>query len=138
MSEHDWRIVRLNETRDCGDDWIQQNKIKETGVYYLYDASSRTHLCELTPSYELWAVESYVTFTDEVSDEWRERVDDEVRIAMYDRYLIYVHCTDLSGKPSKSFLGGTPDREEGQDDEAYYSACVEAIQEYLNGNPPCF
>jgi hypothetical protein len=131
----DWRIVKVDETRYCSEALAREKKIKEIGVYYFYDASRRVHCCELTPSYELWATEPYAVFTEDVPDEWREDVDSDLRQSMNDHDVVYVHR--VTGF-EQGYRGALPDREDGQDDEAYYMACVEAIREDLAGNSPCF
>lgn len=137
----DWRILRWDETSLCGEDWIKERRIRETGAFYLYDHARWVHLCEFTPSLELWAVESYVLFdSPDVDEATYELAEDEARQAMYEQDVSYVHVVDVRNRPWRplSEFCDLPEREDDQDDEAYYMACVEYVRERLNGNPPWF
>jgi hypothetical protein len=137
----DWRILRWDETAMCGEGWIAERHIRETGTFYVYDHDRHVHLCELTPSLELWAMEPYVLFdSPDVDEATREAAEEEAREAMYEQDVCYVHVVDVRGKPWRP-LGDfcdLPEREPGQDDDAYYRACVEHIRERLAGSPPWF
>ncbi len=137
----DWRILRWDETALCGEGWIRERRIRETGVFYLYDHDRHVHLCEFTPSLELWAIDSYVLFdAPDVDEETCEAAEQEARDAMWEQEICYVHVVDVAGKPWRPLreFYDLPEREPEQDDEAYYQACVEAVREHLSGNPPWF
>lgn len=137
----DWRILRWDETSLCGEDWIRERRIRETGAFYLYDHARHVHLCEFTPSVELWPVASYVLFdSPDVDEETCSLAEDEAREAVDEHGVSYVHAVDVRGRPWRplSEFCELPEREEGQDDEGYYQACVEHVTERLLGNPPWF
>lgn len=104
--------------------------IEEIRTVYAYDPESATHLCELTPSYDLRYLHTYIVFTDELETKKRS---DEVRDELDQRYChedgedTYMHCSDV-----RSFTTRNPSHhKECGEFESIEEAC-----EYLNGNWP--
>lgn len=137
----DWRIVKMIDTLECGSDWLKDNAVKETGIFYVYDHNRHVYIADLSPSYELHAMVSYVIHdSDDVSDEVKERATDDVNACMYEQDVIYIYSRNIGNRPWKDATEyvGLPEREEDQDDEAYYKACIEVFREGFNANHPWF
>lgn len=104
--------------------------IKEIRSVYFYDPESATYLCELTPSYELNYLHTYIVFTEELE---RSRLSDDVRDSLDIRYCcedsedIYMHVSDV--------------RQFAKDHPSCHKECVEfdtmnEAREHLQGNWP--
>jgi len=99
--------------------------IKEIRSVYAYNPESCTHLCELTPSYDLRYLYTYIVLEGDVSDEKRGELDE--RYCYEDNEDTHMHCSDV--------------RQFAKDNPTYHKECVEfeTIEEaceYLNGNCP--
>jgi len=140
----DWRLVKLDDTHFCDENWRREVKLKACGVFYLYDRNRHVHCCELTPSYELHAVATWNEFEcedptcfDECNPERvREAVDDVLRDAMYEQSVIYVWTFQL--RAPEQIIAHPPEREADEDEEAFYDRAVEELREYYQGNSPWF
>ena len=94
--------------------------IKAIKTVYIYEPDSHTHLCELTPSYFLSNLYTYIEFADNVSDDKREYLDQ--RYCYEDSEDTYMHC---------SRVGRMPERKECGNFDSFEDA-----REYLQGNCP--
>lgn len=133
----DWRIVKVDDTRDCDEAWRKRMHLKSCATYYVYDANRHVHCCELTPSYELHAVATDSAFDiEEPGDALIEEVDEVLREAMHEQDVIYVHVGRLNCPEQK--VTDDTEREEGESDEVFYNRVVNELREYYQGNCPCF
>lgn len=99
--------------------------IKEIRGVYAYNPESSTHLCELTPSYDLRYLHTYIVFTDDVPDERRERLTE--RYCYESSEDIYMHVSAV-----RQFVKDNPSHhKECGEFETIEDAC-----EHLNGNHP--
>lgn len=85
-----WKLVALNETRSWDKEFLAQLGITKVMSVYLFNTLSVTHCCEITPSYELWPIESYpnVTLSDEQYDVFNEADRGCMEVA-------YMHCSAM-------------------------------------------
>ena len=136
----DWRIIRFNETRHCDAKWLAENRVKETGVFYVYDHNRHVYIADLSPSFELHAMVPYVIQEDDATEAMQEKADEDMRTAMYDADVVYIYSRDIGVRPWKPATDyvNLPEREEDQDDDAYYMACIETFREQFNANHPWF
>ena len=132
-----WRLVKVEQASLCGEEWIRENKIKACGFFYLYDANRHVHICSFTPSYELFPIEPYVLFTEEVSDEHSDKIEDDWRNSD-EPAVSYMDVSDVDRLLSQPIGWDLEPREEGEDSEAYYQRAAEEIREHYQGNPPWF
>ncbi len=77
---------------------------------YLYDASERTHLCELTPSYALTHVYTTIDFKPETPDELRDSLEQKYCYEPTDN--TYMHCASVERLADKFHIGQCEDMEE--------------------------
>ena len=82
--------------------WSEEIKkrVRDGKIYgrYIYTPDSRTHCCELTPSYELWFVGSVFEPLENATENEREALYDEIREAdaLCDNNDVrYFHCHDI-------------------------------------------
>ena len=99
---------------------------KILGVY-VYDASTHTHLCEITPSY--WLAHAYDTvvlrYTDDLTDEIRERIYDRYECGQWSDDT-YMHVRSIERiDPSRKHSYGSFDGEtfEERYEQAREQAC---------------
>jgi hypothetical protein len=133
----DWRIAKVDQRRYCDEAWLAEAEIETCGVYYLYDANRHVHICSFTPSQELWPVASFATFASEQAAEADEG-DAEQEMLSSEEPCCYMDVSDVSRLPSQPAGNLAPEREPGEDCEAYYTRAVEEMTEHLRGNPPCW
>lgn len=93
-----FKYIKVDETKYWKPEfvatWGEGGKIIVT---YIYDSETHTHCCELTPSYEM----RYAGFDldlPNLSDEDREKIDEEVIGNMRYDSDHYRHCHRVSGK----------------------------------------
>jgi hypothetical protein len=135
----DWRIVKIDQTRHCGEEWIAEKGIKAVFIYYLYDANRHVHICSFTPTLECFPVAAEVTFTSETAWEADEG-ESELALMQDEESCSYFEVSDAARFPSRPAGAwcDAPEREPGEDCETYYTRAVEAMTEYFQGNPPYF
>jgi hypothetical protein len=131
-----WRVVKVDWTSHCGEDWRAEAGIDRVYVYYLYDANRHVHICSFTPSQECFPVAYEVTFT---SDEAREadEGESELELQQAEDPCSYFDVRDVERMPSRP-VPWAPDREPDEDAEAYYERACEEFREHFAGNPPHF
>jgi hypothetical protein len=134
-----WRLVKVEQSSMCDASWLAENKVKECGVFYLYDANRHVHICSFTPNYECWPVAAYAIGTsDDLSEEEREALANvEMEVMASEEACAYFDVSDVDRMPGQP-VTIAPDREEGEDAETYYKRAVEEMREQFQGNPPWF
>ncbi len=117
----EWWAVGLDVTRHykiAPEDRPHIRRIIDT---FIYDRSTVTHLCELTPSYFLVFLHTEIEWEGFPADEIRERLDD--RYAHEPTDDCYMHCRDIERIEKMHVPFGQPATE----DEA---------RDYWQGNYP--
>lgn len=118
-----WKLVALDETRNWDKEFLVRLGITKVMAVYLFNALSVTHCCEITPSYELWPIESHTDAT--LSDEQYEVFNEADRGCME---VTYMHCSDMDRVRPGLFH----DFGEEEVEDAYESR--EDLLEHLAGN----
>lgn len=119
--------ISLNETACYNIRDEDKTYIKEIRGVYCYNPESCTYCCEMTPSYELRYLHSYIVFTDELE---KVKLSDDLRDLLDQRYChepsddTYMHCSAVRG------LKNPPPKECGEFDD------MDAACEHLQGNWP--
>lgn len=117
--------VSLNETRHFNFQEADKAYIKEVRSTYAYNPESCTHLCELTPSYELRFLHTYIIWEGEPSEDKREELEN--RYCHEGSEDTYMHCADV-----RQFAKDHSDaHKECGEFDSMDDAC-----EYLQGNWP--
>jgi hypothetical protein len=94
--------------------------VQEYHTVYAYDPESRTYLCEMTPSYELRYLHSYLILRGEVDDDKRAELDEHY--CSDGGEDTYMHCSSVKRLSTQKECGEFDSMED---------AC-----EHLNGNWP--
>lgn len=91
----DYRSIRIDETQYWSSDFLSMiGPDARIVVTYVFDSNSTTNCCELTPSYELHRAGIVYTTTRELTDDDRERIDEEICKADLDTDSdSYMHCS---------------------------------------------
>ena len=113
------RAVSLDETSYYNLPPEDAAYIQEIRSSYVYNPDSCTHLCELTPSYELSYLHTYIVWKGEPSEDKREELME--RYCDGDREDTYMHCSTVEKLTTK--------------DCGEYDSMDDA-REYLLGNWP--
>jgi hypothetical protein len=131
-----WKVVAIDETNMLGQD--MREKYARLWTLYFFKETLAVHVCEITPSYEMFPFNSVLVPKEEpLTDRGREQVfNDECEISAEDEDVQYMHCRDVDRLPADRFksLDFTFDPDDSYDDE------IEFVGEYLNGNavePDC-
>lgn len=117
----EWHAVGLDVTghyRIAEEDRPHIRRIIDT---FIYDRSTVTHLCELTPSYDLHFLHTEIEWEGFPPDEIRERLDE--RYAHEPTEDCYMHCSDIDRVKEMHVPFGRP----ASEDEA---------RDYWQGNCP--
>lgn len=99
--------------------------IREIRSVYIYNPASCTNLCELTPSYELQYLHTYIVWNRDVVNETQlpECTEEmEQRYCHEDTEDNYMHCWRVKGRTDQKECGKFED--------------MEAAREHLQGNWP--
>ena len=91
----DWHLARLEDTHHCDEAWRARMKLKRCWTYFAFDKNRHVHVCELTPSYELWPAEFDYECEEGADEDQRQAVFEELLRAFNDREVEYVHVRDL-------------------------------------------
>jgi hypothetical protein len=135
MIKPDWRIVKVDWTSYCDEEWRRENKIDRCGVYYLVDANLHVHICSFTPNLEAWAmVPWWTTDAAEIEDDTASEIDQAL---MQDENVSYFG-TELLAQSAHQPAPNVPEQEEGESYQDYRHRVAEEVREYLQGNPPWF
>jgi hypothetical protein len=89
---------------------------------FIYNKNECTHCCELTPSYYLEYLETFVLFEGDVPDEVRERIDERYCHEPTEDCYAHTYFVDGLTKWHVKFPGEAENLEEARD--------------YWSGNPP--
>ena len=135
-----WYAIALDHTEY----WLIPEEykpyIKAMGAYYVYDANRHVYCCEVTPSYELWFVENFPVFTDDVTDEIREDFFDWMAGA-WDEDVAYMHVIDIDRMPLKCKEQhghwGEDDCDETEE-ERYLREKDEMVEACQGNTPDCY
>lgn len=87
----DWHIIKIDERQH----WRDDLRAKTTAIYSVYalDRSSRTFICEATPSYALWWIGYDAEPIDGLSDEDQEALFEAVECSAQDQAVDYMHVS---------------------------------------------
>ena len=141
--EIDAYAVALDETEHYNIDPADAPYIQRIDGVYLFDRNEKTHCCELTASYYLIYLYASVVFTDDISDDLRNKLDEKYAHEPSDD--IYVHCHTVdrivaAGKPyTVSHYGDVgPDdlADDLQETDVRHNLEMEAIREDMCANCP--
>ena len=145
----DFRLVAIDETADWEKEFCKEHNIETIMGVWLYDDSSRTYCCEMTPSYELTRVETHIVWAEgspQAGDEpgaekARDEAYAEVDDATVNISFMYVHCSDIEqsieAHPDRHVQYGSgldSDGEEawlygdGMDEDELFNDVLEAVQ----------
>lgn len=135
MSKHRLKphVIVIDETEHwCLDDDLMVH-IERIETVYLYDDNTVFHLCEITPSFELWPIVTRAIFIDEgnTSDEIKDRADADILQWSDHSQVTYVHFYDIqrmneaNPKKHKRLTSAWCDD---------YQSGMEGYEEYLRGN----
>lgn len=69
------KAVAIDETKHWNLGDLAQHVLRIETVF-VYDATAAVYCCELTPSFELWPVETRAILADDVDEETRDTIDD--------------------------------------------------------------
>lgn len=90
----DWHIVKIDERRH----WRDDLRAKTTAIYSVYaiDKSSRTFLCEATPSYALWWLGYDAEPIEGLTDEEYEDLVTTIECDAHPEQMVdYMHARDV-------------------------------------------
>lgn len=133
MSE--WRIVKIDQTRYCDSAWLASHGVTACGIYAVVDVSRRIHICSLTASAEVWPA---VAYADRVDPDKDPDGEVEIEIMRSEEPCDYYDMSVALKLPFRSASHLVPDREEDEDEDAYYRRIVDVLVESLNANHPGF
>lgn len=91
--------ISLNETQYYQIASQDKQFIKEIRSTYCYDPESGTYLCELTPSYDLRYLHTYIVWNDDPSDDKRDELDQ--KYCYEGGEDIYMHVSSVRSLPFK-------------------------------------
>lgn len=83
---------------DHDEDTLNRFRLKRELSAYVYNPKQPVHCCEVTPSYELNYAFSILVFQDDVTDEQREAIEEELS-TVWNEPVIYVHCSGIDKMP---------------------------------------
>ena len=74
-------VVRIFDTECFDEDWLLERGIGRTWNVYVINKTQHFHICSVEASYEAFLIDSGFEFTDpdSVSDDDRDRIDEEFR-----------------------------------------------------------
>lgn len=117
--------ISLNHTRYYNVKNEDKRYIKEIRSTYIYDPESGTYLCELTPSYDLRFLHTFIVWDGDPSEETRAELDETY--CYTDNEDVYMHVSDVRNFAKRNPANA---KECGEFDD------TEEAREYLNGNWP--
>jgi hypothetical protein len=104
--EPDWCLIKMDERHHWRDDI--QEKTKAIWAVYAFDRNSRTFCCELTPSYELHFIACDEEPIDDISDDDRDELSEDIMRGTHDYFdqaVTYMHVSVV-----ERFIKEKPDR----------------------------
>lgn len=121
----DFRAVAYDETRYYQIDLEDKPLIKSIWGVYLYNKNEYTYCCELTPSYSMEPLYTYIIYQDDLSEDQIDRLDN--KYAHEGMEHVYRHVSDVNhyvdSNPKLSASYGPADNQD-------------EVIEYWAGNPP--
>lgn len=139
-----WVVLRMDTT--CYWEFTAQNppegpRPARMWTVYLTSLDLGVHICSLTPSAELWFVENYPEWDDDVDDavreawyEWALTAEDE-QVTYMDMSSVRCMVPDLAALHKDATWDGTPRHGKNwRYVETAPSAQVDALLEYVRGN----
>jgi len=136
------------------DNWVVpeelKGKLERIDAIYYYDITTVFHLCEVTPSHELWLYEYRAVAKEEFAgdDKVAEELDNWIRGIPVEReeWHSYVHCHEVEAFVEKNapgtvyhlgHMGVDLDDVEGvTEEDKRHNILDEGVREYLNGGMP--
>ncbi len=99
-------VMAVDESQYWSLDARQRAAIERVVTTYLYDDNLDVHMCELTPSIELYPIDTSFWFRDDVDEYERDEVENELRQHV-DNDVTYWHRSDVEKYPDelKEHLG---------------------------------
>lgn len=144
----EWYLLRVDETEYMNDVWRRSLKVEHYWCYYLFDRTRGVHLCELTPSFELWYAGFDVECSEDATDEEREHAWEDL-LGAQQELVTYMHTFDVDkavqegramavGRVAEVDVSDIPDSYDvhGDESEREYRYIVDQILEYYSGNSP--
>ncbi len=126
----DWYCVALDETRHWNLAEEDRPFVKKMLGIYIFDRSTYTYCCEITPSYFLCYLGDVAVLKTDAPDDVRERINERYE-CLYQGEDCYMHVRDVERIPEaqKKQYGDVPDwADEVDRGEAL-------VREYYSGNP---
>jgi hypothetical protein len=139
------RLFVVDDTQYCSDDFKARCGGK-VFTAYIFNANASTYCCEITPSYEMWPLNTFPAkwpedeeTRDKLSEELRENNGDEikyyhVRTTKLDKCKLLREVTETEWNDFLEDADG--DTEKERIDRATVKM-MEHFTEYFTGNPPC-
>jgi hypothetical protein len=136
----DWRYVKIDETKYWGDNSPAKLLGKKLVATYAYNKNSVTYCCSLTPSYWMLYLGTEAQYDEELTEEQRELIDDNIREAESEDQCNYYDCSCVDKMESKPLPYNIDvDRTDFSDDEAgeneYNNKVEDCIRESFAANP---
>ena len=109
---------------------------------FVFDYRRHVHCCEMTPSYELWYVETIPggeTHEDDADFPYHEDLDEALREAnLHSPQVIYIHCHSIDVKSENVQDLGLPvewwndlvEDNDGDEEGAYLKAINDVVEGY--------
>ncbi|PNE59575.1 hypothetical protein A8H39_00035 [Paraburkholderia fungorum] len=126
----DLQMVVLDETRFYRED--VQRLARKVFQVYAYDANRVTYCSEITPSYDLRAIETYALTASDLNAAKREEVYGMLNAEPHDSQ--YRHCKSVDGLSS---LYRRPYHVFERDTDEDYDFQLETLLEHIRCDPPC-
>ncbi len=136
--KHDFRLVKVDWTKYCGEEWLKENHVKECGVFYLIDCNLHVHICSFTPSLEAWPVQGYALPTDDAPDDGEGPGDVENEMLNSEELVSYFGTEVLRDAKKNKPCKYIEPPEEDETDEDYRRRVADEMREHLQGNPTWF
>lgn len=122
---YDWRAQGLDFTRHYNIKDEDKPYIDRIVDVFMYDANTHTHCCEVTPSYWMMWLYTFVVWKGEPSEEVRERIDARYCHEAADDCYMHVAGVQMLTDFAASY--------DGQDAK---DITEDDIREYWSGNVP--
>jgi hypothetical protein len=135
-----FKSVKINGTQHWDVEFLKKYGISEIWDVYIYDETTATYCCELTPSYALYPVDSFPVFkSDDVDEDVREEVYEQLDEARFadPEHVHYHHCSgiDSISDDNKHLQDiSDVDKDEWDTEEEYNKLCESVCGEY-SSNP---
>jgi hypothetical protein len=151
--KYDFHGIAISQTGLYGRDCIEEADrpyILDIYTFYIYDKSVHIRVTEMTPSYELTPVYTFIDFnykelektnTERGIEDIREKLSDKYTLGVEDR-VEYVHVSTIdqmvAAKPKLhvhygDIYYGIPPNETFEDED---KDALERVRDYYQGNPP--